>query len=143
MRGETRMGVEPRHTSHAHVSRSVPFWLRGGGTPRTRRSGPGSVDSPAGGRVKIIVCVKRVVDTETRVKIRPDGRSLDATGVQWILAPYDEIALEKAIQLRDAAGQGSVTLLTVGPADAAKELRSGLAMGADAALHVVAEPPTD
>jgi electron transfer flavoprotein beta subunit len=93
--------------------------------------------------VKIIVCAKRVVDTETRVKIRPDGRGLDASGVQWILAPYDEIALEKAIQLRDGAGQGSVTLLTVGPADAAKELRSGLAMGADAALHVVAEPPTD
>jgi electron transfer flavoprotein beta subunit len=93
--------------------------------------------------VKIIVCAKRVVDTETRVKIRPDGRTLDTTGVQWILAPYDEIALEKAIQLRDAAGQGTVTLLTVGPADAAKELRSGLAMGADAALHVVAEPPTD
>jgi electron transfer flavoprotein beta subunit len=95
--------------------------------------------------VKIIVCAKRVVDTETRVKIRPDGRGLDLSGVQWILAPYDEIALEKAIQLRDAAGpgQGSVTLLLVGPAEAAKELRSGLAMGADAALHVVAEPPAD
>jgi electron transfer flavoprotein beta subunit len=93
--------------------------------------------------LKIIVCAKRVVDTETRVKIRPDGRGLDAGGVQWILAPYDEIALEKALQLRDAAGPGSVTMLMVGPAEAAKELRGGLAMGADAALHVVAEPPTD
>lgn len=95
--------------------------------------------------MKIIVCAKRVVDTETRVKVQADGRTLDATGAQWILAPYDEIALEKALQLRDAAppGQGSVTVLTVGPAEATKELRTALAMGADAALHVVAEPPTD
>ncbi|MFM8980202.1 MAG: electron transfer flavoprotein subunit beta/FixA family protein [Planctomycetia bacterium] len=91
----------------------------------------------------VLVCVKRVVDTETRVKVAADGKSLDATGVQHIVAPYDEIAVEKALQLRDAAGQGSVTVLTIGPADASKELRTALAMGADAALHVVAEPPTD
>jgi electron transfer flavoprotein beta subunit len=93
--------------------------------------------------MRIIVCVKRVVDTETRVKVAADGKSLDAQGVQYILAPYDEIAVEKALQLRDQAGQGSVTVLTIGPADASKELRAALAMGADAALHVVAEPPTD
>jgi electron transfer flavoprotein beta subunit len=93
--------------------------------------------------VKIVVCIKRVVDTETRVKVQADGRTLDTSGVQWIVAPYDEIALEKALQLRDAAGQGSVTALTVGPAEATKELRTALAMGADAALHVVAVPPTD
>ena len=93
--------------------------------------------------MKIVVCLKRVVDTETRVKVQADGRTLDASGVLWIVAPYDEIALEKALQLRDAAGQGQVTALTVGPAEATKELRTALAMGADAALHVVAEPPTD
>ncbi len=93
--------------------------------------------------MKIIVCVKRVVDTETRVKVAADGRSPDLGGAQWILAPYDEIALEKALQLRDQAGQGSVTVLCLGPADATKELRGALAMGADAALHVVGEPPAD
>jgi electron transfer flavoprotein beta subunit len=93
--------------------------------------------------MRIIVCVKRVVDTETRVKVAADGKSLDASGVQFIVAPYDEIAVEKALQLRDQAGQGSVTVLTLGPADASKELRTALAMGADAALHVVTEPPTD
>ena len=96
--------------------------------------------------MKIVVCAKRVVDTETRVKLQPDGRTLDASGVQWIVAPYDEIAIEKALQLRDADPQGgasSVTVLTIGPAEASKELRTALAMGADAALHVVAEPPTD
>jgi electron transfer flavoprotein beta subunit len=88
--------------------------------------------------VKIIVCMKRVVDTETRVKIGPDGRNIDLGGVQFITAPYDEMAVEKAIQLRDAAGAGSVTVLTVSPAEATKELRTALAMGADAAVHVVA-----
>ena len=89
--------------------------------------------------MKIIVCVKRVVDTETRVKIAPDGASIDLGGVQFITAPYDEMAVEKAIQLRDAAGEGSVTVITVGPAAATKELRTALAMGADEAVHAVVE----
>ena len=89
--------------------------------------------------MKIIVCVKRVVDTETRVKIAPDGAGIDLGGVQFITAPYDEMAVEKAIQLRDAAGEGSVTVVTVGPAAATKELRTALAMGADAAVHAVVE----
>ena len=89
--------------------------------------------------MRIIVCIKRVVDTETRVKIGPDGRSIDVGGVQYITAPYDEMAVEKAIQLRDAAGAGHVAVLTVGPAAATKELRTALAMGADEAVHVVCE----
>lgn len=89
--------------------------------------------------MKIIVCVKRVVDTETRVKIAPDGASIDLGGVQFVTAPYDEMAVEKAIQLRDAAGEGSVTVVTVGPAAATKELRTALAMGADEAVHAVVE----
>ena len=89
--------------------------------------------------MKIIVCVKRVVDTETRVKIAPDGSSIDLGGVQFITAPYDEMAVEKAIQLRDAAGEGTVTVITVGPAAATKELRTALAMGADEAVHAVVE----
>ncbi|MDA1195217.1 MAG: electron transfer flavoprotein subunit beta/FixA family protein [Planctomycetota bacterium] len=89
--------------------------------------------------MKIIVCVKRVVDTETRVKVAADGRSIDLGGVQFIMAPYDEMAVEKAIQLRDAAGTGSVTVVTVGPAAATKELRTALAMGADDAVHAVVE----
>ena len=93
--------------------------------------------------MKIIVCIKRVVDTETRVKIGPDGKSIDLGGVQFITAPYDEMAVEKAIQLRDGAGEGSVTVMTVGPAAAAKELRTALAMGADDAVHVVHSFYTD
>jgi electron transfer flavoprotein beta subunit len=89
--------------------------------------------------VKIVVCIKRVVDTETRVKIGADGRAIDAAGVQTIMAPYDEMALEKALQWKEAGTATSVTALTVGPAEASKELRTALAMGADDAVHVVVE----
>ena len=85
----------------------------------------------------VVVCLKRVPDTETKVKMAADGKSLDVAGVQWIMAPYDEIAVEKALQLRDAGGGGSVTVVSVGPAEASKELRTALAMGADKAVHVV------
>jgi electron transfer flavoprotein beta subunit len=86
----------------------------------------------------VIVCVKRVPDTETKVRIAADGRSFDLSSAQWILAPYDEIAVEKALQLRDGGGGGTVTAVTVGPAEASKELRTTLAMGVDRAVHVVA-----
>lgn len=85
----------------------------------------------------LIVCLKRVPDTETKVKIAADGRSIDVSAVQWIMAPYDEIAVEKALQLKEAAGGGTVTVVCVGPPEASKELRTALAMGADAAVHVV------
>lgn len=88
--------------------------------------------------MNIVVCVKRVPDTETKVRVGADGRSVDPAGVQWIMAPYDEIALEKAILLRDAAGGGTVTVVSVGPPEASKELRTALAMGADRAILVPA-----
>src|SRR5262245_27033291 len=91
----------------------------------------------------VVVCVKRVPDTETKVRVASDGKSLDLAGVQWITAPYDEMAVEKALQLRDASstaggGGGSVTVVCAGPPEASKELRTALAMGADKAVHVVA-----
>jgi electron transfer flavoprotein beta subunit len=90
----------------------------------------------------LVVCLKRVPDTETKVKIAPDGRGIDTSAVQWIMAPYDEIAVEKALQLRDASGGGKVTVVTAGPAEAGKELRTALAMGADEAVQVTAPKGT-
>ncbi len=86
----------------------------------------------------IAVFIKRVPDTETKVRVAPDGKRLDLSAAQWIMAPYDEMAVEKALQLRDGGGGGSVTVVTAGPAEASKELRTALAMGADKAIHVVA-----
>ena len=93
--------------------------------------------------MKSIVCMKRVPDSETRVTIAPDGRSLDSSGVKYVMNPYDEFALEEALARREAAGEGSVTVVTLGPEAAKDTLRSALAMGADDALLLRADPPAD
>lgn len=81
-----------------------------------------------------IVCVKRVPATTTRVQVAADRKSLDPSGVEFLLNPYDEYAIEEALRRKEAAGAGSVTALSFGDAAALKELRTVLAMGADAAL---------
>lgn len=81
-----------------------------------------------------IVCIKRVPDSATRVKIGPDGTSLDPAGVKYIVNPYDEIALEEAIRRKEEAGEGTVTAIALGPAEGAESLRQALAMGADAGV---------
>jgi electron transfer flavoprotein beta subunit len=86
--------------------------------------------------MKIVVCVKQVPDTETRVKVAPSGDAISETDVaNWIPSPYDEFAIEEAIRIKEAKG-GEVVLVTVGPERAQAALRTGLAMGADAAVHV-------
>ena len=84
--------------------------------------------------MEIVVCVKRVAATDTKIKIGADGKSIDTAGVDFVLNPYDEIAVEEALKTRDALGTGSVTIITLGNADAQKELRTCLAMGADKAV---------
>jgi electron transfer flavoprotein beta subunit len=81
--------------------------------------------------MKIAVCIKRVPDSETRVKIAADGRSLDEAGVKFILNPYDEFAVEEALRRKEKAGDGEVVVLSVGPAAAQETIRTALAMGAD------------
>ncbi|MDP2480054.1 MAG: electron transfer flavoprotein subunit beta/FixA family protein [Candidatus Palauibacterales bacterium] len=93
--------------------------------------------------MRSIVCIKRVPDTETRVRIAADGVSLDPSGVKYVLNPYDEIALEEAIRLKEEAGEGSVTALCLGPKEAAEQLRTALAMGADDAVLLAGEPSHD
>lgn len=84
--------------------------------------------------MNIVVCIKRVPSTETNVKISPDGRSLDSSGVEYILSPFDEIALEEALRIKEKTGSGEVTALTLGPAEATTTLKTCLAMGADKAV---------
>ena len=79
--------------------------------------------------------MKQVADTDTRVKVAADGRSLDPAGVTWILNPYDEFAVEQALLVRDAAG-GEVVALSLGGAGVPATLRNVLAMGADRAIHL-------
>ncbi len=86
--------------------------------------------------MKTVVCVKQVPDTETRVKIAASGNAISEADVaNWILSPYDEFAIEEALKIKEAKG-GEVVLVTVGPDRAQAALRTGLAMGADSAVHV-------
>ncbi len=86
--------------------------------------------------MKIAVCVKQVPDTETRVKIAASGDAIsEAEVASWIVSPYDEFAIEEALRIKEAKG-GEVVLLTAGPERSQAALRTGLAMGADSALHL-------
>jgi electron transfer flavoprotein beta subunit len=84
---------------------------------------------------RTIVCIKQVPDTETRIKIGPDGKSIVEADVNWIVSPYDEFAVEEALRIKEKHG-GEVVLVTLGPDRAQSALRSGLAMGADSAVHL-------
>ena len=90
-----------------------------------------------------IVCLKRVPDSATRVRIAPDGRSIDPGGVKYVMNPYDEFALEQAILLKEEAGAGAVTAITLGPDEAKETLRTALALGADDAVLLRSEIPVD
>jgi len=86
-----------------------------------------------------IVCVKRVPDSAARIRVAADGQGIDPSGVKFVLNPYDEIALEAAIQQKEAAGSGSVTAICLGPEEAKETLRTALAMGADHAILLTAQ----
>ena len=83
-----------------------------------------------------VVCIKQVPDTETRVKVGADGRSLDPAGVTWIMNPYDEFAVEGALQLKESLGAGEVVVISLGGPGVPTTLRNALAMGADRAMHL-------
>ncbi len=83
--------------------------------------------------MKILVALKQVPDTESRIKVAADGKSLDPADVKWITSPYDEYALEEAIRIKEGKG-AEVVALSVG-SDAAKDvLKNALALGADSAV---------
>lgn len=83
-----------------------------------------------------VVCIKQVPDTETRVKVAADGRTLDPTGVTMVLNPYDEFAVEQALRVKEQLGAGEVVVVTLGGAGVQTTLRNALAMGADRAIHL-------
>ena len=84
--------------------------------------------------MNLVVCLKRVPDTETRIRIDGSGTGIDPAGVKYVISPYDEYALEAALRTKDAIGEGTVSLLSLGDSTAQETLRKGLAMGADSAV---------
>lgn len=92
--------------------------------------------------MKILVCISNVPDTTTKVKFTDNNTKFDSTGVQWVINPWDELALTRALELKDNAATGvkSVTVAHVGLAGAEPTIRKALAIGADDAIRVNLDP---
>ncbi len=86
--------------------------------------------------MKILVAVKRVVDANVNVRVKADGSGVELNGVKMAMNPFDEVALEEALRLKEAGAAQEVVVVSVGPAAAAETIRSGLAMGADRGILV-------
>ena len=85
---------------------------------------------------KIMVCIKRVVDYNVRVRVKPDGSGVMLDGVKMSVNPFDEIALEEALRIKERVGNVEVVAVSIGVADTQQQLRTALAMGADRAILV-------
>jgi electron transfer flavoprotein beta subunit len=88
---------------------------------------------------RILVGIKRVVDYNVRIRVKPDSSGVITDGVKMSINPFDDIALEEALRIKERGAADEVIVATVGPADTQQQLRSALAMGADRALHVQAD----
>jgi electron transfer flavoprotein beta subunit len=86
--------------------------------------------------MNLVVCIKHVPDTESKIKVRPDQSGIVTEGLNYVLNPYDEFAVEEAIRTKEKVAGSRVIVVCIGPEDATKSLRTCLAMGADEAIHV-------
>ncbi len=86
--------------------------------------------------MKILVPVKRVVDYNVKIRVKPDGSGVDLANVKMSMNPFDEIAVEEAIRIKEKGGATEIVVVSIGPQGAAETIRTGLAMGADRGVHV-------
>lgn len=89
--------------------------------------------------MKILVCITHVPDTTSRIQFTDNNTQFDKTGVQFVIGPYDDYALARAVELRDETG-GRLTVLNVGEAESDPTLRKALAIGADEAIRINTQP---
>ena len=82
---------------------------------------------------RILVAIKRVIDYNVRIRVRPDGRGVATDGVKFSINPFDEIAIEEALRIRAQGNADEVVVATIGPAASEQQLRTALALGADRA----------
>src|SRR6185437_15595117 len=95
-----------------------------------------SASAESGRMKRILVGIKRVIDSSTRVRVKPDGTGVALDGVKMSINPFDEIALEEALRLKERGAAEEVVVASIGAPDAQQQLRTALAMGADRALLV-------
>ncbi len=93
--------------------------------------------------MKVLVPVKRVVDFNVKVRVKPDGSGVDLANVKMAMNPFDEIAVEEALRLKEAGKASEVVVVSIGPAQAAETIRTALAMGADRGILVRTDQPTE
>jgi electron transfer flavoprotein beta subunit len=91
---------------------------------------------------KILVGLKRVVDYNVRIRVKPDGTGIVTEGVKMSINPFDEIALEEAMRIKERGGATEVIVVCIGPTDN-QHLLNGLARGADRAIHVSSDAPVE
>jgi electron transfer flavoprotein beta subunit len=91
--------------------------------------------------MKILVCISNVPDTTTKIRFADGNTSIDTAGIQWVINPWDELSLTRALELKDdvSSGAKSVTVIHVGPATSEPTIRKALAIGADDAIRVNSE----
>lgn len=92
---------------------------------------------------KILVGLKRVVDYNVRVRVRSDGSGVQTDGVKMSINPFDEIALEEALRIKERGEASEVIVVSIGPTETQQQLRTGLAMGADRAILIESADPVD
>lgn len=85
---------------------------------------------------KILVPVKRVPDYEIKIKVAADGKGIQTDGIKWIINPFDEIAVEEAVRIKEAQPDTEIVVVSIGPAEAGEQIRTALAMGADRGILV-------
>lgn len=93
--------------------------------------------------MKILVPVKRVVDYNVKIRVKADGSGVDLAGVKMSMNPFDEIAVEEALRLKEGGKASEIVVVSIGPQQAAETIRSGLAMGADRGILVKTDGPVE
>ena len=93
--------------------------------------------------MKILVPAKRVPDPNSTIKVKPDGSGIVTDSLKYVINPFDEIAIEEALRIKEKGGGGEVVLVSIGGKESTEQLRTGLAMGADRAILVVNAQPID
>ncbi|HUU00553.1 MAG TPA: electron transfer flavoprotein subunit beta/FixA family protein [Myxococcota bacterium] len=92
--------------------------------------------------MKVLVTAKRVTDPDVKIKVKPDGSGVVTEGIDFKVNPFDEIAVEEGIRIKEKFG-GEVVVVSIGPKECTKEIRSGLAMGADSGVQVITDDAPD
>ncbi|MEE8253545.1 MAG: electron transfer flavoprotein subunit beta/FixA family protein, partial [Hyphomicrobium sp.] len=86
--------------------------------------------------MKILVPVKRVVDYNVKIRVKPGGSGIDLTNVKMSMNPFDEIAVEEAVRIKEKGGASEIVAVSIGPAKAQETIRTALAIGADRGIHI-------